>query len=50
MLVILNAADYGTWLTGSPDEAIGLLRPFAAERMHITMEGGKADDMRHVVV
>jgi len=48
MPVILDAADYDTWLTGSPDEAAGLLRPFAVERMHIATEGGKSDDMRQV--
>ncbi len=50
MPVILDAADYGTWLSGSPDEAARLLKPFGTERMHIAMEGGKADDQRHVVV
>lgn len=48
MPVILEADDHGTWLTGSPDKAAGLLAPLPAERMHIAMEGGKADDMRQV--
>jgi len=43
MPVILDAADYDAWMTGSPDEAAGLLRPFPAERMHVAMEGGKQD-------
>ncbi len=43
MPVILDLASYDTWLTGSPDEAATLLKPFPAARMHIAMEGGKAD-------
>ncbi len=43
MPVILDAADYDAWLTGSPDEAAGLLRSFEAGRMHVVIEGGKAD-------
>jgi putative SOS response-associated peptidase YedK len=46
MPVILDPADFDTWMTGSPDEAAGLLKPFAADRMHIAMEGGNADDGR----
>ena len=39
MLMLLDAADYDAWLTGSPDEGAGLLRPFAAERMHLALVG-----------
>lgn len=44
MPVILDPADCDTWLTGTPDEAEALLKPFAADQMHIAMEGGKTDD------
>ncbi|NNJ74319.1 MAG: hypothetical protein HKP56_04105 [Anderseniella sp.] len=43
MPVILAPVDYHEWLTGSPDEAAELLKPFSAERMNIAMEGGKSD-------
>lgn len=39
MPVILEAADYKTWLTGAPDEAAALLRPFPAHRMHVAKSG-----------
>lgn len=39
MPVILDPADYETWLTGGPDEAAALLRPFPADRMRIVREG-----------
>ncbi len=32
-------------MTTTPNEVVN---PFAAERMHIAMEGGKSDDMRQV--
>jgi len=43
MPVILDDGDYDEWLTGSQDEVARLLKPFAAGRMHIVMEGGKED-------
>jgi len=43
MPVILDPADYDVWLTGSTDDAAGLLKPFAADQMRIAMEGGKQD-------
>jgi hypothetical protein len=46
MLVILDAGDYDTWLSGSPEA--GLLKTHPADQMHIAMEGGKSDDMRQV--
>ena len=39
MPVILDPKDYETWLTGSPDEALSLIRPFPAERMEFVREG-----------
>lgn len=39
MVVILDPSDYETWLTGSADDALALLRPYPSERMEIVMEG-----------
>ncbi|MEP2028380.1 MAG: SOS response-associated peptidase [Paracoccaceae bacterium] len=39
MVVILDPADYETWLTGSPEDAMGLVRPYPAEEMQIVREG-----------
>jgi putative SOS response-associated peptidase YedK len=33
MPVIIAAEDYETWLTGTPEEALTLLKPFPAEEM-----------------
>ena len=43
--VILDPDDYATWLTGTPDEAFALLKPFPADRMviHQSGEGLKSD-------
>ncbi|TDT74749.1 putative SOS response-associated peptidase YedK [Litoreibacter halocynthiae] len=40
MPVILAPEDYETWMTGSSDEALALLRPFPAEKMQVVREGG----------
>lgn len=39
MPVILDPADYETWLTGSDTEALALLKPFPAARMRIARQG-----------
>lgn len=39
MPVILDPADYEIWLTGSEDDAFGLLKPFSAERMAVIDHG-----------
>ena len=39
MPVILDPADYDQWLTGTPDEAFALLKPFPADRMVIHQSG-----------
>ena len=39
MPVILDASDYEAWLTGTPEEASSLLRPFPAERMCVIASG-----------
>jgi putative SOS response-associated peptidase YedK len=45
MPMILAPEDYAQWLTGTPDEAFALIRPFLAERMviHQSGEGLKSD-------
>lgn len=45
MPMILDPADYETWLTGTADEAFGLIKPFPAERMviHQSDVGLKSD-------
>ncbi|MEI4235398.1 SOS response-associated peptidase family protein [Roseovarius sp. D22-M7] len=42
---ILDPGDYEQWLTGTPDEAFALIRPFPAARMviHQSGEGLKSD-------
>jgi len=39
MPVILDPADYEAWLSGSPDEAANLLKPYSAEKMQIVQQG-----------
>ncbi len=39
MPVILNPANYETWLTGSMDDALELLRPYPADEMQIVQQG-----------
>jgi|TARA_R110002051_G_scaffold243967_2_gene303934 putative SOS response-associated peptidase YedK len=39
MPVILEPADYETWLAGNPDEAATLIRTFPADRMRIVLQG-----------
>ena len=39
MPVILDEQDYGTWLTGSAEDAAQLLRPYPSGQMWIVREG-----------
>lgn len=39
MPVILDPSDYEAWLTGSLDDALGLLKHYPADRMQIAREG-----------
>ena len=39
MVVILAPEDCNTWLSGSPEEAVNLLRPFPAARMQVVRQG-----------
>ncbi|MFZ3583317.1 SOS response-associated peptidase [Loktanella sp. DJP18] len=45
MPTILDPEDYDEWLTGTPDDAFALIRPFPADRMviHQSGEGLKSD-------
>jgi putative SOS response-associated peptidase YedK len=39
MPVILRPDDYETWLTGSHDDALALIKPFPSEQMRIVLQG-----------
>lgn len=43
MPVILAPENYEAWLSGTPEEAFGLARPFASDAMHIVFRGDKLD-------
>jgi len=45
MPVILSPGDYETWLSGSVDEAKGLMRAYPAEQM-VIIDSGQGDAMR----
>lgn len=45
MPVILRPDDYETWLKGSRDEALALIKPFPSEQMRIVLRGvGEKND------
>ena len=44
MPVILHPDGYQTWLTGAPDEALKLARPYPADEMEIKTKGDKKDE------
>ena len=46
MPVILDPADYAQWMTGTPDEAFELCRPFPADRMVIHQSGERVKSDR----
>ena len=35
MLVIVADAEYDAWLTGTPEQALALLKPYPAEEMRV---------------
>jgi len=39
MPVIIEPADYESWLTGDPDQASALIRTFPADKMRIVLQG-----------
>jgi len=46
MPVLLAREDqFDTWLTGPPDEAFALARPYAADAMRIVQAGAKREDL-----
>ncbi|NSX56807.1 SOS response-associated peptidase [Parasulfitobacter algicola] len=45
MPVILDPAEYETWLTGTPEQAMELVKPYAPDRMKIVLQGiGETSD------
>ena len=44
MPVIVAEADYDTWLTAAPGDALKLARPYPAEKMRIVHKGETKDD------
>ena len=43
-VLLTEEAQFETWLSGTPEEAFSLVKPFDPERMHIVQEGfGKED-------
>ena len=44
-VLLTSEAEWSTWLNGTPDEAMALVKPIGAERLHIVREGfEKRDD------
>src|SRR5262245_47243711 len=44
-VILTSEAERETWLTGTSDEAKALLRPIAAERLHIVQAGFDNEDL-----
>lgn len=44
-VLLTSEADWDTWMHGTPEEAFGLLRPYAAERMRIVGSGLERRDV-----
>jgi putative SOS response-associated peptidase YedK len=44
-VLLTNEAERETWLTGTPAETQALLRPIAAERLHIVQAGFEKEDL-----
>jgi hypothetical protein len=42
---LTSEAEYGTWLTGTPDEAFGLIKSSDPERMSIVQSGFDKEDL-----
>jgi putative SOS response-associated peptidase YedK len=43
--LITSEAEYHTWLTGTPEEAFGLIRASDPERMRIVQSGLEKEDL-----
>ena len=43
--LLTSEADYHTWLTGTPDEAFGLINASDPQRMHIVQSGFDKEDL-----
>jgi len=44
-VLLSEEADFETWLTGSPEEAFGLVRTYDADRMRIVQRGADKKDL-----
>jgi len=44
MPVILDEADHQTWLTGGPDAALALARPYPGNKMRVVFKGDTKDE------
>jgi putative SOS response-associated peptidase YedK len=44
MPVILKREDHDTWLTGTPEQALGLTAPYPADEMQIVYTGETKDE------
>jgi putative SOS response-associated peptidase YedK len=43
-VLLTNESEWSTWLNGTPEEALTLVKPIAAERLHIVREGFEKHD------
>jgi putative SOS response-associated peptidase YedK len=44
-VLLTSEAEYGTWLTGTPEEAFGLIKASDPERMSIVQSGFEKEDL-----
>ena len=44
-VLLTTEAEYGAWLTGTPEEAFGLIKPSDPERMSIVQSGFDKEDL-----
>jgi len=44
-VLLSDPADFETWLSGSPEEALKLARTYAAEQMRIVQSGSERRDL-----
>jgi hypothetical protein len=44
-VLLTEEEQFSTWLTGSPEQALGLIRAFDPERMRIVQSGFDKEDL-----
>ncbi len=44
-VLVSDPADFETWLSGPPQEALRLARSYAAEQMRVVQSGSDREDM-----